>query len=61
MRHEYQKLISEHDRTLSMLGKQWMEVEPKDKPKYMERINSMLDERLRLMDLRDALIPEQPF
>ena len=53
MRHEYQKLIAEHDRTLSMLRKQWMEAEPKDQPKYMERINAALDERLRLMALRD--------
>lgn len=36
-----------------MLRKQWMEAEPKDQPKYMERINAALDERLRLMALRD--------
>lgn len=53
MRHEYEKLIAEHDRTLSMLRKQWMEADPKDKPKYMERINAALDERLRLLALRD--------
>lgn len=53
MRHEYAKLIAEHDRTLSMLRKQWMEAETKDQPKYMERINAALDERLRLMALRD--------
>ena len=53
MKHEYEKLIAEHDRTLSMLRKQWMEAEPKDQTKYMERINAALDERLRLMRLRD--------
>lgn len=53
MKHEYAKLIAEHDRTLSMLRKQWMEAESKDQPKYMERINAALDERLRLMALRD--------
>ena len=53
MRHEYAKLIAEHDRTLSMLRKQWMEAEPKDQLKYMERIKDALDERLRLMALRD--------
>jgi len=36
-----------------MLRKQWMEAEPKDQAKYMERINAALDERLRLMALRD--------
>ena len=53
MKHEYAKLIAEHDRTLSMLRNQWMEAEPKDQTKYMERINAALDERLRLMALRD--------
>jgi hypothetical protein len=53
MKHEYEKLIAEHDRTLSMLRKQWMEADPKDQLKYMERINAALDERLRLIALRD--------
>jgi len=54
MRHEYKKLINEHDKTLSMLRKQWMSAEGQDRNKYQQRIDEALDERLRLMKLRDA-------
>jgi len=40
MKLEYEKLLTEHDRTISMLRKQWMEADPKDQMKYMERINA---------------------
>ena len=46
------KLIAEHDRH-SPCSANGMEADPKDQPKYMERINAALDERLRLMALRD--------
>jgi hypothetical protein len=55
MSHEYTKLIAEFDKTLKMLRKQWIEAKIADKPGWMERINSALDERLRLMELRDGL------
>lgn len=54
MKHEYQKLITEHDKTLSMLRRQWIEAAPADKPKWLARIDAALDERLRLMALRDV-------
>ena len=53
MQTEYQRHIAELDKTLSMLREGWMESKPADKSKWMDRINSMLDERLRLMSLRD--------
>ena len=57
MQTEYQRHIAELDKTLSMLRERWMESKLADKSKWMDRINSMLDERLRLMSLRDnALI-----
>jgi hypothetical protein len=53
MQTEYQRHIAELDKTLSMLREGWMESKLADKSKWMDRINSMLDERLRLMSLRD--------
>jgi hypothetical protein len=54
MKNEYQKLIDEHDKTLGMLRADWLRAEPAEKGKWIERINAALDERLRLMRLRDA-------
>lgn len=54
MKEEYVKLIVEHDKTLSMLRGQWMDAKPPEKTKYMDRINSALDERGRIMKLRDG-------
>lgn len=53
MKREYEKLIAEHDRTLSMLRNMWMNAAPHQKSEYMERINTAIDERLRLMAKRD--------
>ena len=54
MREEYERLIAEHDKTLSLLRKQWMEADnAADKTNYYERINAALAERKRLMNLRD--------
>ena len=50
---EYIHLIIEHDKTLSMLRGLWMESRPPETAKYMDRINAALDERGRLMLLRD--------
>lgn len=54
MKKEYETLIAEHDKTLSYLRSEWLESLTKDKDKWMEKINAALDERLRLMKLRDA-------
>lgn len=54
IKDEYIKLIMEHDKTLSLLRSQWMDAKPPEKTKYMDRINSALDERLRLMSIRDS-------
>lgn len=53
MKNEYKKLIAEHDKTLSYLRSEWVEPLLKDKPKWKEKIDAALDERLRLMKLRD--------
>jgi hypothetical protein len=54
MKDEYIRLIAELDKTISMLREGWMTCEPSDRQKWMDKINSMLDERMRLMKLRDG-------
>ncbi len=54
MKEEYTNLIVEHDKTLSMLRQHWLSDGPTEEKKWMERINSALDERGRLMRLRDS-------
>lgn len=54
MRSEYEKLIAEHDKTLSLLRASKLDASPKLHSAWDERINAALDERLRLMALRDA-------
>ena len=49
-----QQAIVVLDKTLSMVREGWMEAKIADKPKWMDRINLMLEERFRLMSLRDA-------
>ena len=49
-----QQNIVELDKTLSMVSEGWMEAKIADKPKWMDRLNLMLEERFRLMHLRDA-------
>ena len=53
MTKEYITLIAEHDKTLSYLRSEWMDSLTKDKDKWLTNINAALDERLRLMKLRD--------
>ena len=54
MKTEYQTLINEFDKTLKLLSRKFFEANLKDKKDWLERINSALDERLRLMKLRDS-------
>jgi len=54
MKKEYIKLIKEHDKTLDYLRKEWMEaLDTKTKAPWREKLDTALDERLRLMKLRD--------
>ena len=53
MNQEYINLIENLDKTLSMLRGLWMESRPPETAKYMDRINAALDERGRLMLLRN--------
>ena len=56
MQNEYVKLIKELDKTLSMVRALWMESKtPEEKGKWRGRIDELLDERLRLMNSRDAV------
>jgi len=55
MKTEYEKLIATMDKTLSLIRKQWEKAPAgKEKEEYMSRINESLEERFRLMGLRDA-------
>lgn len=47
------ELIADLDKTISMIRESWLDAKPESKPKYMDRLNSLLDERYRLMQLRD--------
>jgi len=54
MKNEYVKLIIELDRVLAMLRELWMNsFDEIDRAKWRDRISHSLDERLRLMKLRD--------
>lgn len=55
MKAEYEKLISEHDKTLSLLRQSQIDASPAMKAAWQERIDAALDERIRLMALRDAV------
>ena len=55
MKAEYERLIAEHDKTLSLLRSQWLGTDNKtDKARYYNLIEDALGERSRLMKLRDA-------
>lgn len=47
-------MITEVDRTLSMLREFWMKGKPDEQPKMMDRINVALDRRSELMKKRDT-------
>lgn len=51
----YVDLIAAHDGTLSKLREQWLEAAPARKAAWMLAIDAGLDQRLRLMELRDAV------
>jgi len=46
--------IAQLDETLSILRESWMDAKEEKKPEWMNKINAKLDERSRLMKLRDA-------
>jgi len=46
--------IIELDKTLSLLREGWMAAKSEDKDKYMQQINYHLDERSKLMAIRDG-------
>jgi hypothetical protein len=55
MNKDYVKLIEELDKTLSMARGCWMDARSnEDKTKWYKRLNELLEERSRLMKLRDA-------
>lgn len=55
MTSQYVTLISELDKTISMVRTFWNESrDDNEKRKNMNRINELLDERIRLMHARDA-------
>jgi len=57
MKEEYIKLIAERDVMIGELRVSWMKEENLiEKEKLMRKINKQLDERLRLMKLRDGEI-----
>ncbi len=54
MKEEYIKLIEERDRILLEQRLEWLKCETlAQKEKWMKKINKSLDERFRLMCLRD--------
>ncbi len=54
MKEEYAKIIGELDISLKLVTGMWIEARTEDKRKINERINELLDERLRLMKIRDS-------
>lgn len=55
MEQEYIKLIGELDRVLSTIRTLWIEAKaPTDLTKWRVRLDELLDERIRLMNCRDA-------
>lgn len=55
MKEEYVKLIVERDSILSEQRKEWLDCKTlAEKEKWMKKINGSLDERYRLMVLRDS-------
>lgn len=58
MRDQYIALIAELDKTISMVRSFWIEARDEgEKRKNMLRLDQLLDERFRLMKLRDADAP----
>jgi hypothetical protein len=49
------KLIAKVDEGLSIIREAWLECTPGQKPKWQNRIDAALDERLALMKIRDQI------
>ncbi len=61
MKEHYKVCIENTDSCLSLLRSFWLEEKNLDlKTKWWEKIDSALDERLRLMKLRDAAPTHAP-
>lgn len=61
MKQHYIKLIEELDKTLSLVRSYWISGRDEfEKGKWMKRINELLDERLKLMNLRDIDMVSEP-
>lgn len=55
MKAEYIRLIAEQDRTLETIRAFWLEAKtPAEIAKHRNRLDLVLDERLRVMALRDS-------
>jgi xanthine/CO dehydrogenase XdhC/CoxF family maturation factor len=54
MKTEHLKAIAEHDGNIALLRKSWLAAKPEEKGRWMALINQALDERLRLMAMRDG-------
>lgn len=55
MKEAYMKLIEDLDITIRLVSGIYVDARQEDKRKLDERINQLLDERLRLMKIRDLL------
>lgn len=53
MKEQYINIIKEFDKTLLLLRKRWIRCKANKKHTWIKRIDEALDERLRLMKLRD--------
>lgn len=53
MKAHYERLIAEHDKTILFLKNKMDAAAPAERAEWKPKIDSALDERLRLMKLRD--------
>jgi hypothetical protein len=54
MKSEYEKLISHLDEILRLFSQELKQASFKNKNKWMVKIDSALDDRLRLMKIKDS-------
>lgn len=54
MKSDCINLIAECDKNLALLRESWLEAQVEKKPRWLHLIDQSLDERLRLMAMRDA-------
>lgn len=55
MKEAYMKLLEDLDVTIKLVSGIYVDARPEEKKKLNDRINELLDERLRLMKIRDSL------